>query len=329
MLSGFRRFTRTHLLKRALAGRFGEGSVLIQSSSPRSGSTLLSQVLAAIPRTCVLFEPELVNYVPEAEAAELNHRIYVEPGDFLACRRALLRSRFFRPRDQQMDRRPDVPRRRAHPTNDYQVRSCNRLLPWMCSKYNLAPPVFLIRHPCAVVASQMNYGWLGQHRPIVPAYIEKFPMFKRTIAELEHPEEYLAAEWVLDQLPALFQPQPHPWTIVTYEELLLNPEPTVSKIAQSWNLEIDMDRAMSRLKRPSTTVSKSGIRGIGGWKNDLSNLQVSMILDTIRKFGIRFYGEEAEADYTLLHSNRLAADIRRVGMVGDHYSTTSSRRAAA
>ena len=167
----------------------------------------------------------------------------------------------------------------------------------MCSKYNLAPPVFLIRHPCAVVASQMNYGWLGQRRPIVPAYIEKFPMFKRAIAELERPEEYLAAEWVLDQLPALFQPQPHPWTIVTYEELLLNPEPTVSRITKSWNLEIDMPRAMSRLKRPSTTVSKSGIRGIGGWKNDLSNLQVSMILDTIRKFGIRFYGEDAEADY--------------------------------
>jgi hypothetical protein len=329
MLSGFRRFTRTHLLKRALAGRFGEGSVLIQCSSPRSGSTLLSQVLAAIPRTCVLFEPELVNYVPEAEAAELNHQVYIEPGASWPAGEQFF-DRVFSGRvinkwtACQMSH-SDV---RAQRMIIKLVRA-NRLLPWMCSKYNLAPPVFLIRHPCAVVASQMNYGWLGQHRPIVPAYIEKFPMFKRAIAELERPEEYLAADWVLDQLPALFQPQPNPWTIVTYEELLLHPEPTVSKIAQSWNLEIDMDRAMSRLKRPSTTVSKSGIRGIGGWKNDLSNLQVSMILGTIHKFGIRFYGDEAEADYTLLHSNRLAADIRRVGMVGDHYSTTSSRRAAA
>ena len=62
---------------RYLAGRFDEQRVLILTSSPRSGSTLLGQVLAAIPNTCTLFEPLNLASVPEAERAGFSWRTYV------------------------------------------------------------------------------------------------------------------------------------------------------------------------------------------------------------------------------------------------------------
>ena len=165
MLSGFRRFVRTHVLKRCLAGRFGEDRVLILSSSPRSGSTLLAQVLAAIPETCVLFEPEDIRYVPEAKAAQFTMRSYADAAKKWPEGEAFLR-RVFSGRVinkwtvgqmsifDVLAKKMIVKFVRAH-----------RLLPWMCRTFNLVPPVFLIRHPCAVVASQLNYGWTGHRTP--------------------------------------------------------------------------------------------------------------------------------------------------------------------
>ncbi|HEY2827982.1 MAG TPA: sulfotransferase [Pirellulales bacterium] len=329
MLSGFRRFTRTHLLKHCLAGRFSEDLALCLSSSPRSGSTLLAQVLTAIPGTCILFEPEDFRYVPEAKAAHFSRRTYAHAEKNWPEGEAFLRRVFSgRVIDKwtggQMSildllaKRMIVKFVRAHP-----------LLPWICRNFNIPAPIFLIRHPCAVVASQLNYGWTESDRPDRPAYIEHHPLFKCALAKMKSPEEHLAAGWALDQLPALMQPRPHPWFIVTYEELLLRPEPTLAKIAQKWNVEINMDRAMSRLQQPSSTVSKSGIRGIHGWKKDLTDRQVSQILGVTEKFGLGFYSGDDEANYAALHSQQLAGDIHRAGTGSDHQSTTSLNVAAA
>ena len=76
---------------------------------------------------------------------------------------------------------------------------------------------------------------------------------------------------------------------------MLRPEATLDKIAQKWNVEIAMDRAMSRLQKPSSTVSKSGVRGIDGWKHDLTDRQVSRILEIAKAFGLGFYTGDDEA----------------------------------
>ena len=187
----------------------------------------------------------------------------------------------------------------------------NRLLPWICRSFQIAPPVLLIRHPCAVVASQLKYHWNCSQRPEVPQHLEKYPLLKSALAKMQEPEEFLAADWALDQLVALNQPRPHPWITLTYEELLLRPKPALAKIAKNWNVEIDMDLAMSRLRRPSSTVSKSGIRGINGWKKDLSDKQVSRILGVATEFGLGFYTLDDEADDAALLGEQLAFNVQK------------------
>ena len=191
----------------------------------------------------------------------------------------------------------------------------NRLLPWICQTFQLRSPILLIRHPCAVIASQLKsqLDWGNPKRPESPPYIENYPAFKSALFETEGTEEYLAATWALDQLPLLMQEPPRPWKIVTYEELFLRTEETVSQICHDCNLYIDMNVVMSRIKKPSKVVYKSGISGIDGWKQQLTDKQISRIIKTVQSFGIHFYNQAIEPDYDLIYGRRSAEQIREAG----------------
>jgi hypothetical protein len=314
MFRGLRCFTRTQWIKASLAGRFDEASVQVLSSSPRSGSTLLGQVLTAIPRLCFLFEPLQLNHVSEARTAGFAWRTYVDPQANWPQGEAFLR-KVFSGRIVNRWTGGQITLADARQAERMLVKfvRANRLLPWLCQTFAIAPPVLLIRHPCAVVASQLKYGWINSRRPETPEFIEQYPEFMSVLEQTDGDDEYLAAMWALDQLPPLLTPHPHPWIIITYEELLLRPEQTIAKIADRWGLEIDMPLALSRLRKPSTTVSKTGIRGINGWKSDLSPEQIERILNVAGKFGLDFYSDDDEADYGALHSDYLADRIHQAG----------------
>lgn len=190
----------------------------------------------------------------------------------------------------------------------------NRLLPWIRHRFE-APPILLLRHPCAVIASQLNYGWKNAIRPKEPRYLKEYPEFRNALSETKGDEEYLAALWALDQLPTLCQRTPHPWTIVTYEEFLLRPDESLLRIIDKWNLEIDMNEAMSRIKVPSSVVSRSGNSGITGWRNTLNDEQNSRVPSTVNSFGLSFYSSDNnEADYSNLYSRELSQLIRKAGI---------------
>jgi len=281
----------TILIRRLLAGRFDEKDIFIITSSPRSGSTLLGKVLGAIPDSCTLFEPLHLKRVPEAEAAGFTWRTFVS----------------------REEKWPDGEAYKSKRLIIKFVRA-NRLLPWICHRFEVPAPILLLRHSCAVIASQLNYGWKNATRPDSPPYLDEYPRFQTALAEVEGCEEFLAATWALDQLSVLREQTPHPWIIVTYEELILHPERTLLRIVANWNIDIDIDEALSRLKKPSSVVSKSGISGINGWKNVLSDKQVSRVLSTVNSFGLSFYSNNDEADYGELHSEELAKQIQKAGI---------------
>jgi hypothetical protein len=318
MIKRFLKTARTRLstgFKAAcLAGRFEEGQVFFLTSSPRSGSTILGYALGEIEKSCMLFEPLQLDEVPEARTAGFSWRSHVAPLDNWPEGKAFL-TRVFAGRvingwtGREMSAAEAV---RARSLIVKSVRA-NRLLPWICENFRIPPPVFLVRHPCAVVASQLNYGWRGARRPEIPSFIDNYPVFRSTVSGTRDDVENLAALWALDQLPPLLQDKPHPWTLLSYEELILRPEPTFTRIFQNWNLDVDAGKAASRLNRPSSVVGQSGISGIDGWKRQLTADQVARILRTVRAFGLRFYTEDDEADYHLLHSEKLAGQIREAG----------------
>jgi len=307
---------RTSAIKVCLTGRVEADSALILTSSPRSGSTLLGQALGSIPNSCVLFEPLQLTDVPEAKAAGFSWRTYVDPEEQWPEGEAFLKRVFTGKviNDWTSKEMSIVDAYRCTRMIVKFVRA-NRLLPWICRTFEVPAPILLIRHPCAVIASQLNYGWKSYaRRPDAPKYLDEYPAFQAALSETKGVEEYLAALWALDQLPPLSQQTPHPWTIVTYEELVLQPEITLSKIFEKWDLEVDMDDALSKIKEPSAVVSRSGISGINGWKEKLTVRQISQVLDTVSSFGLSFYTKSDEADYGTLHSEHLAENVRSAGI---------------
>jgi hypothetical protein len=308
------RKTRAIALSTYLAGRFDENCVYILTSSPRSGSTLLGQILGSIPDSCILFEPLNLKKVPEAEAAGFSWRTFVSPEEQWPEGEAFLK-RVFEGKIVNGWTVREMSVREAYKSNKMIIKfvRANGLLPWICKRFDVPAPILLIRHPCAVVASQLNAGWKSYTRPKPPRYLDKYPMFQAVLSKVEGDEERLAAVWALDQLTPLLQQTPHPWTIVTYEEIILRPEATLLMIFDKWDLQIDMDDALSRLKKPSSLVSPSGISGINGWRNNLTDKQISRVLSTVNSFGLTFYTKNDEADYSVLHSEELSQHIKKVG----------------
>ena len=298
-----------------LDGRFNQSRAFILTSSPRSGSTWLGQILGVMPKSCTLFEPLHLKEVPEAETAGFSWRTFVNPEEEWPEGETFL-NRVFQGKIVNDWTAREMSLRKVYRSNRLIVKfvRANRLLPWICRRFKVPAPILLLRHPCAVIASQLNYGWKIATRPDIPQYLDEYPQFRTTLLETEGAEEYLAALWALDQLPALLYRTPHPWIIVTYEELILRPKETLSKVFEKWNIEIDYSDALSRIKQPSSVVSSTGISGITGWKSKLSADQISRVLSTVNSFGLTFYSKYDEPDYDILFSENLAQQIREVGI---------------
>lgn len=323
MLRSVRRKWGLRILKKRWPGRFEASKALILTSSPRSGSTLLGQVLEAIPKSSCLFEPLNILEVKEAHEAGFTLRTYHSAEESWPKGEAYLR-RVYEGRVLNRWLTWEIDFWRALQSRHLIVKyvRANQLLPWMCRHMNTPPPIILVRHPCAVVASQIKFGWEDIERPEVPPFLRDYPKYQATLAKTEGELEFLAATWALDQLVPLKVPKPHPWTLITYEELMLQPEKTLMKIQESWGVEIDMDVAMAKLKIPSKVV-KTGISGIDGWKKSMTEEQVAQVLDTVRGFGLNFYSEDLEADYQVLHSDKLANQLHQAGLAQNSGASSS------
>jgi hypothetical protein len=307
---------RAFAIKSCIDGRFDESNVLILTASPRSGSTWLGNILRAIPKSCLLFEPLQLNRVPDAKRAGFSWRTFVAPQTQWPEGKSYLK-RVFEGRvvNEWTSREMSFNEARRAILMIIKFVRANRLLPWMCRTFELRSPILFMRHPCAVIASQLksHLDWGNPKRPEPPGYIDNYPAFKSALFQTEGLEEYLAATWALDQLPPLMEEPPRPWKIVTYEALFLRTEETVSRICHDCNLQIDIDVAMSKIKKPSKVVYKSGISGIDGWKKQLTDAQISRIIKTVQSFGIHFYNHTLEPNYDLIYGRRSAEQIREAG----------------
>jgi len=200
----------------------------------------------------------------------------------------------------------------------YITKFCraNRLLPWFAEKYPNIKMIVLIRHPCAVVASQLKHGaWdeiLESDRQFPSPgedYLDDFPEVESKIQELEYPEEQLAADWALDYLVPIKQGIPSSWLVVIYEELVSHGPKTLNKISDWLDIEIP-STAFDQLNIPSRTVSYGKDSNVvqGGnplktWRSRLKDEQVERILGIINKFDLGFYSEGLEPNYNRIRSS--------------------------
>jgi hypothetical protein len=308
---------RLRALRSILYGRCSQRDALVMTGSPRSGTTWLGQVLSEIPGSSLLFEPIQLNQVPEAEQSGFSWRTYVsQNADWPEGRRYLERVTQGKILNHWTTREMSV--RRALTTRFLILKfvRANRMLSWLCNQLPISRAALIIRHPCAVVASQLREGsWDNPSKPEAPEFLVEYPAFQEILAGLCTREEYLAANWAIDNFVPLAAPQPNPWQLLTYEKLVSDFDGELTRLFDAWDMQIPSGIA-SRFSEPSSVTHRSGMSGLAGWKQALNEEQVHRILNVTTAFGLDFYTERVEPDCDRLYSPQRAERLRAVGSGG-------------
>jgi hypothetical protein len=289
---------------RLKAGSYDIGNTIVMTGSPRSGTTWLSEILHTIPRSCILHEPIRPYSVPEIDALGLGWRPYIAPEvdwpeteEFM--RRVLTGQILYR----HTTRRASLVEILRNEHWIIKFGRANRLLRWMTEKFPIRTPILLMRHPCAVVASQMRHpSWSPAASPYVDSrFLAAYPWVSDILTDVETWEEALAATWCMDYFAPLSTPKPRPWLLVTYEKLVRHGEEEIGRIFDTLELEVPKS-AVKGLRAPSKSAREdapilSGEDPLAGWTKHLSKEQVKRILYLVSTFGLDFYGEGLEPDY--------------------------------
>jgi hypothetical protein len=288
-----------------LARRYDLRQTLVVAGSPRGGTTWVAESLASLRGHLLLSEPLEPSTHPNIlETLGIGYDHYIAPGmrvepdtvdwtvreylqKVLAGQMPL--AEYLRPGGLS-----NLPLRNLFQFQRYVVKFIrgNLLLHWLLETFELKG-VLIIRHPCAVVASQMHFAWQDAIRwreRWIPLFERHHPSLVNVVRSITTNEEVLALDWAVTNLIPLKQPKPHPWLLVAYEELLEDstlwqglcnylecPVPSPGVIAQS--------STTTRL-RPGETGPK---HTVDKWKKHLSDKQVDAIMRICAEVGVDFY----------------------------------------
>lgn len=290
-------------------------SILI-FSNPRGGSTWLAELFKTIDNSLLIWEP-LKRYklsvfnklgfywhqpIPESE---------IWPEAYSAFKKLLnleISSQTLYVHNNTLS----IPFSR-----NYIFKFCfgNMLLPWVVQNFNVNP-ILLTRHPCAVVSSQMKHeSWDGIKGGHISYEIEEFRYndeylkYKNILKHIKTQEEHLAATWSFTTVNTIMHPQNDiKWITVSYESLYQNFDEEINRIFGRLGIPIPEKIYDAKLNPSKTTKTDSVDKIHTGdqlhqWKKTLSKKQIENILGITREFGITFYDDSPEPDYSQIYKS--------------------------
>ncbi|MGZ8223842.1 MAG: hypothetical protein ACXW0H_01895, partial [Methylobacter sp.] len=144
-------------------------------SDPRGGSTWLTEIIATIPGTEILWEPLHLARVPEFAKLSFAWRQHI-PEDQEWEDAYVLFNKLFSGRLLNHWICSQTTPLRLQKAESLIVKFCraNALIPWLTKQFSFHhAPVYMIRHPFSVVASQLEWGawddaFTGFHIPDSP-----------------------------------------------------------------------------------------------------------------------------------------------------------------
>ena len=290
---------------------FRSEDVIIIAGSPRTGTTWLMEILGSIPDYLTLYEPLLLTWFPKARDAGFTPRTYIPLNADAPRKKDYFGQVFAGKITSKLPHYRFTTKeiRRRFKANKLIIKfvRANRMLPWLINNFQSRLVIFLVRHPCATIASQLKTNYLGYMLPYgklpkkekIIEEVKSVSFLDNSILEklklIEYEEEICAAIWALDYYLPLSIPQPHQWIMVCYEDLMIHGEEEISYlldyIAESEHLE----KAFSKLKTPSILTREKNCKKVtekdyqlNKWKKVLSKKQINRISEVLSWFNITF-----------------------------------------
>lgn len=319
-------FCRWHLAHRI----YTPANTIALFTQPRSGSSWLAELLNHIPNSTILNEPLWRGHIQ-------THGIMPRQADGKVDEIKKLDFYFYQPIPEKaiwpeaeffFDKlfRGGVCKLGLYDLNDFRnleksnvfvIKFCyaNLLFHWLIARFPIQP-VVLLRHPCAVVTSQLHhYSWqMLKKQPFFALasfpYNSYYHQYLELLKEIHSPEGILAALWSIN-IKAIHQPHDHnkQWLTIAYEKLYLNAEEEITRLF-SWLGHPVPPAVWNNFMRPSISTSDSSFKLIQNrnpakhlsrWMEDLNKDQIKNIMDVVAAFGINIYtADSLEPDYNKL-----------------------------
>ena len=313
-------------------GRCNLEDTVVISGSPRSGTTWLLELLRKMPDYKALNEPLM--YEEARDEHGFSWRTHISPDEeapkqedyireILSGRMGISPAWYF-----EADSRPEQLIEHAA-RKKLVVKFCrlNRMLHWFTNRFEVRGVIFIVRHPCAVVASMIKHGawdeerlqgFGDQSRQQALHGAEKLPFSDEDdlgamLDGLTTREEILAAMWALDHyLPLVAHAKNHfPWILVPYERLVTRGRAEVERVVDALGLDATPEM-FAQLDEPSSSVKDklhlSAKRQLSKWQRQLSPTDIDAVLRVVDHVGLSAaYTDAIEPDYEWLNARQKPA----------------------
>jgi hypothetical protein len=299
-------------------GRFKTTDPVIISGQPRGGTTWLAEVMAADAHTGIMWEPlHPRRFQNNPELAAMGKAIgnfpYIpENAEFPEAKAYLEKvlTATFLP--YELVAHPREVNRNLTAKTEWIVKFCraNMILPWMVKNIDVRPPIYILRHPCAVISSQLRhqaFDNMGNTFEVQQSrYNDIFVQHEHVLRKVNSRIGKLAAWWALDNLlPLNSEMNNKKWITITYEELVLNPEQHLAAIYKRLD-KTPPAGLQQKLNKPSSTTKPGamildGGNQLEGWKKKLKREEIHLILDIVHEIGIDAYTDASEPDYSKIY----------------------------
>ncbi len=269
-------------------------------SDPRGGSTWMSEILSKITLRPVLWEPLHLTSVKEFDQLKFSWRQHISDDERWDEAKETF-DKLFSGEILNHWISMYTTKNELKASSSTVIKFCraNAMIPWLVQNYSFKhKPVHLLRHPFAVVMSQIKMGWnfgldkLINDRPIHNAYYAPHLDYLKS---LKTNEEGLTAFWCLSNKYTLeHEMRKTKWITMFYEDLLLDPEAEINKLMQLWGIDhdlnnIDFTKASSTASQKDAFSAESQIRN---WKNALDKESVQKMQNVLDYFKIEVYSSE-------------------------------------
>jgi len=279
---------------------------ILLTGSPRSGTTWLGSLIASCSGIMVAREP----FAPSKKLYRngFSERTYRNELDTWKTGQSVINS--------FLEGRSFIPTSFA----DNQLLCCinpeqlilkciriNRLLPWVAQNIDVQNIIYIVRHPCAVVNSQLAHKQFSPMRKVRNETIElidqEVPYLKNYVLSLKNEEELRTVEWCMDQIIPL-KSNCSKWITLSYEEIVLNgPNYLLKKLGK---IKLDNNAITSNFNRNSKAVGEwsvdhsraSALERISSWQNGMEKSKITSVLNVVKQFGIKGFSSSPVPDFT-------------------------------
>ena len=295
------------------ASRYDIRKTIVIACTGRGGSTWLAEIIATLPGYHMLWEPLHLGNNPECTKYGFGWQNYIPRGTTAPVKRDYIEKILT---GEKLSTQITTSLH-FHPLRLLRLRgyvakfvNANMMLGWMLEEFPVRG-ILMIRHPCAVVSSQlMHGGWdhvTKENCTIPEGLFVDYPHLADVFDDIHEKEEVLAFGWALQTYVPLRQSEPHPWLLTTYERLVERGEHEVERIFHYLD-ESPPRRAREKLRERSATASRTFStdrrKNLSKWRKRLTKKQVDNILRVTHEVGVEAYTVDLVPDYSSLPLGR-------------------------